>query len=62
MKLIEKDRRKLEREVLLLSLARLPVPPLPHGGSILAVAAVLFHRDFERRLTGRGLSLGRVQF
>ena len=41
----------------ILSLARLPVPPLPHGGSILAVAAVLFHRDFERRLTGRGLRL-----
>ncbi len=40
----------------ILSLARLPVPPLPRGASILAGAASRFHRDFEdsRPTAGEG--------
>ena len=30
----------------ILSLARLPVPPLPHAFFILSVGVALFHRDF----------------
>ena len=40
----------------ILSLARLPVPPLPRGASILAGAASRFHRDIEdsRPTAGEG--------
>src|SRR5207248_2887026 len=48
----------------ILSLARLPVPPLPRGASILAGAASRFHRDFEdsRPTAGKGSLEGRRLF
>jgi len=33
----------------ILTLARLPVPPLPHNASILSIADVAFHQDFTRQ-------------
>ena len=37
----------------ILSLARLPVPPLPHRNSILSVGVARFHRDFAQASFGR---------
>src|SRR6266704_4207233 len=36
----------------ILSLARLPVPPLPHRNSILSVGVARFHRDFAQASFG----------
>jgi hypothetical protein len=39
----------------ILSLARLPVPPLPHGAPILSIADAAFHQD----LRGKGVATGK---